>query len=110
MGPIWDAVPHVLPSDMTPAEGRESDRREQRLLTPHIPMSANQRFQQYAAALGYSFDGEIKIGGNYAPVIRDGALLYVSGQIPRVGDEIVASASLNVFGPDDPVAFLASQA
>jgi enamine deaminase RidA (YjgF/YER057c/UK114 family) len=52
-------------------------------------MSADRRFQQQAATLGYSFDGEIKIGGNYAPVVRDGELLYVSGQIPRVGDEIV---------------------
>jgi enamine deaminase RidA (YjgF/YER057c/UK114 family) len=52
-------------------------------------MSADQRFQQQAAALGYSFDGEIKVGGNYSPVVRDGELVYVSGQIPRVGDEIV---------------------
>jgi enamine deaminase RidA (YjgF/YER057c/UK114 family) len=52
-------------------------------------MSADQRFQQQAAALGYSFDGPIKVGGNYAPVVRDGALLYVSGQVPRVGDEVV---------------------
>src|SRR6185503_8915411 len=52
-------------------------------------MSADQRFQQQAAALGYSFEGQIKIGGNYVPVVRDGALLYVSGQIPRVGDEVV---------------------
>jgi enamine deaminase RidA (YjgF/YER057c/UK114 family) len=52
-------------------------------------MSADQRLQQQAAALGYSFDGQIKVGGNYAPVVRDGELLYVSGQIPRVGDEIV---------------------
>jgi enamine deaminase RidA (YjgF/YER057c/UK114 family) len=52
-------------------------------------MSADQRFQQQAAALGYSFDGPIKVGGNYAPVVRDGALVYVSGQIPRVGDQVV---------------------
>jgi len=52
-------------------------------------MSADQRFQQQAAALGYSFDGQIKVGGNYASVVRDGELLYVSGQIPRVDDEIV---------------------
>jgi enamine deaminase RidA (YjgF/YER057c/UK114 family) len=52
-------------------------------------MSADQHFQQQAAALGYSFDGPIKVGGNYAPVVRDGAFVYVSGQIPRVGDEIV---------------------
>jgi enamine deaminase RidA (YjgF/YER057c/UK114 family) len=52
-------------------------------------MSADQRFQQEEAALGYSFDGPIKVGGNYAPVVRDGVFVYVSGQIPRVGDEVV---------------------
>jgi enamine deaminase RidA (YjgF/YER057c/UK114 family) len=52
-------------------------------------MSADQRFQQQAADLGYSFDGEIKVGGNYSPVVRDGELIYVSGQIPGVGDQVV---------------------
>ena len=52
-------------------------------------MSPDQRVQHQAADLGYSFDGEIKVGGNYAPVVRDGEMVYVSGQIPRVGDQIV---------------------
>jgi len=52
-------------------------------------MSADQRFKQQEAVLGYSFGGPIKVGGNYAPVVRDGAFVYVSGQIPRVGDEVV---------------------
>jgi enamine deaminase RidA (YjgF/YER057c/UK114 family) len=56
-------------------------------------MSPDQQFQQQAADLGYSFDGEIKVGGNYAPVVRDGELVYVSGQIPRVGDEIVVTGA-----------------
>lgn len=60
------------------------------LVTHHHPlMSADQHFQQQAAKLGYCFDGEIKIGGNYAPAVRDGELLYVSGQIPRIADEVV---------------------
>lgn len=52
-------------------------------------MSRDQQFTKQAAALGYSFDGEIKIGGNYVPLVRDGHHLYVSGQIPRVGDTVV---------------------
>ena len=32
-------------------------------------MSRDQRFQEQAQALGYSFDGEIKIGGNYVPLV-----------------------------------------
>jgi enamine deaminase RidA (YjgF/YER057c/UK114 family) len=52
-------------------------------------MSPDQAFQQQSSLLGYSFEGPMKVGGNYSPVLRDGDLLYVSGQIPRVGDEIV---------------------
>lgn len=52
-------------------------------------MTADERFAQAALELGHRFDGEIKIGGNYAPVVRDGQQLFVSGQIPRVGDEVL---------------------
>lgn len=52
-------------------------------------MTADTRFQQLAHELGHDFSGEIKIGGNYTPVMRDGHQLYVSGQIPRVGDEVL---------------------
>ncbi|UXZ94054.1 RidA family protein [Pseudomonas phytophila] len=52
-------------------------------------MSADQRFNLIAEQLGYSFDGEIKIGGNYVPLIRHNDEIYISGQIPRVGDTVV---------------------
>lgn len=52
-------------------------------------MTADTRFQQLTLELGHDFCGEIKIGGNYTPVTRDGHRLYVSGQIPRVGDEVL---------------------
>ena len=48
--------------------------------------SRDQLFNQQASALGYSFDGEIKIGGNYMPLLQDGKHIYISGQIPRVGN------------------------
>ena len=51
-------------------------------------MSRDARFEEQAQALGYRFDGEIKIGGNYVPLVRDGHHIYLSGQIPRVGDVI----------------------
>lgn len=54
-------------------------------------MSADARFQEAASALGYSFDGELKVGGNYVPLIRDGNVLYVSGQVPRVGTTVVVT-------------------
>ncbi|MFC7460830.1 RidA family protein [Hydrogenophaga defluvii] len=54
-------------------------------------MSCDERFMKEAAALGLSFDGEIKIGGNYVPLIRDGNHVYVSGQIPRVDNTVVVT-------------------
>ncbi|MES2879293.1 MAG: RidA family protein [Pseudomonadota bacterium] len=56
-------------------------------------MSRDARFKDEAAVLGYSFDGEIKIGGNYVPLVRDGNSVYVSGQIPRVGNDVVVTGA-----------------
>ena len=47
------------------------------------------RFEAMAAQIGHRFDGEIKIGGHYVPVLRHGAQVFVSGQVPRVGDTIL---------------------
>ena len=54
-------------------------------------MSADQRFNLIAEKLGYSFDGDIKIVGNYVPLVRNGNEIYISGQIPRVGDTVVVT-------------------
>ncbi len=54
-------------------------------------MSADTRFQEAATALGYSFEGELKVGGNYVPLVRDGTTLYISGQVPRVGSTVVVT-------------------
>ena len=55
----------------------------------HITRQA--RLQQAIAKLGYSFEGEIRIGGDYVPVVRDGRTAYVSGQVPRVGSTVVVT-------------------
>ena len=52
-------------------------------------MTRDAKFAETAARLGYSFDGEIKIGGNYVPLLQEGKHVYISGQIPRVGDAVV---------------------
>lgn len=59
-------------------------------------MSPDHRFQAQATALGYPFDAPLKVGGHYAPAVRDGDLLYISGQIPRVGDDIVVVGAAGV--------------
>lgn len=51
----------------------------------------DQAFQNTAQALGYSFDGNLKIGGHYSPLVRDGHTLYISGQIPRVQNDVVVT-------------------
>lgn len=56
------------------------------------PAHARDRaFLQLAETLGHRFDGEIKVGGDYVPLLRDGHVLYISGQIPRVGDQVVVT-------------------
>lgn len=54
-------------------------------------MSRDLKFSDAAASLGYAFDGEIKIGGKYVPLLRDGNHVYISGQIPRVQDTVVVT-------------------
>jgi enamine deaminase RidA (YjgF/YER057c/UK114 family) len=54
-------------------------------------MTADSRFAEAAVVLGYSFDGEIKIGGNYVSLVRDANVMYVSGQVPRVGSTVVVT-------------------
>lgn len=49
------------------------------------------RFQQIAAELGYSFEGEIGIGGHYVSAVRHADAFYVSGQIPRVENTVVVT-------------------
>lgn len=57
------------------------------------PMTRDARFRAEAELLGHSFDGEIKIGGNYVPVVRDQNQVFVSGQIPRVGNAVVVTGA-----------------
>ena len=54
-------------------------------------MNADARLREAAESLGFACDEEIRVGGDYVPLLRDGDLVYVSGQIPRVGSEIRVS-------------------
>ncbi|GAA4430533.1 RidA family protein [Acidovorax lacteus] len=51
-------------------------------------MSADLRFEAEAQLLGFPVSAPIKIGGHYTPALRDGDLVYVSGQIPRIADTV----------------------
>ncbi len=54
-------------------------------------MSREREFQAVTQALGYDFNGELQKGGNYTPWVRHGNQVYVSGQLPRVGSEIMVT-------------------
>jgi enamine deaminase RidA (YjgF/YER057c/UK114 family) len=51
--------------------------------------SRDARFAAQAAALGHSFDGEIKVGGKYVSMIRHGSQAFLSGQLPKVADTVI---------------------
>ena len=53
--------------------------------------SREANFAAVEADLSYSFGGEIKIGGNYVSVIRHDNQVFISGQIPRVGNDVVVT-------------------
>ena len=53
--------------------------------------SRDERLSEAAQRLGHSFEGEMRKGGNYAAVVRDHRHVYVSGQVPRVGDQVVVT-------------------
>lgn len=57
---------------------------------PTIPgTTPDTRFAAWAAQLGHSFDGELVIGGIYTSTIRHGDQVFVSGQVPRVGTQVM---------------------
>ena len=59
-------------------------------------MTREEQFQQIAKKLGYGFEGEIKVGGNYSPLIQYENTVYISGQIPRIGDDVVIQGTLGI--------------
>ena len=47
------------------------------------------RFAAEADRLGYDFSGPLQIGGNYVSSLKHAGVLHISGQVPRVGSEVV---------------------
>ena len=52
-------------------------------------MSREQRLRAAADRHGFDVDAAILVGGRYAPLVRHGDLVYVSGQVPRIGERVV---------------------
>ncbi|TSD76856.1 RidA family protein [Pseudomonas sp. KBS0710] len=51
-------------------------------------MTRDEKYQAAQERMGYRLEA-FKVGGNYTPLVRDGNHLYISGQIPRVGDTLM---------------------
>lgn len=51
-------------------------------------------FEQACAEVGLDPRAEVKIGGNYVPLVQDGHTIYIAGQVPRVGDKVLFTGKL----------------
>jgi enamine deaminase RidA (YjgF/YER057c/UK114 family) len=49
-------------------------------------MTRDEKLHHIAVEFDFELNEEIKAGGKYAPVLIDGDMAYVAGQIPRVGN------------------------
>lgn len=58
-----------------------------------IQTSRTTLLQQHAEALGFDISAELRLGGNYAPVIVHNGVAHVSGQVPRIGQDVVVLGS-----------------
>ena len=52
-------------------------------------MNRNETFNLAAATLGLDPNADLRIGGNYTSLLQEGHLIYISGQIPRIGDKVM---------------------
>ncbi|RZJ12617.1 MAG: RidA family protein [Rubrivivax sp.] len=55
------------------------------------PQDRDQQLAAASAELGFDPTVEIQIGGRYTALVRDGRTLYLSGQIPRIGDHVAVT-------------------
>lgn len=58
---------------------------------PNPGTKRSRRLAGIAAGLGMDIDGPIVIGGRYEPALAHGGQLFVSGQVPRIGDTVVVT-------------------
>jgi enamine deaminase RidA (YjgF/YER057c/UK114 family) len=57
-------------------------------------MTALDRDLELAAACtehGFDLSAPLQIGGSYTSLVRDGRTLYLSGQLPRIGDHVAVA-------------------
>jgi enamine deaminase RidA (YjgF/YER057c/UK114 family) len=58
------------------------------------PHDRDRELAAASAELGFDPALEIQVGGRYTSLVRDGRTLYLSGQIPRIGDHIAVTGTV----------------
>jgi enamine deaminase RidA (YjgF/YER057c/UK114 family) len=51
-------------------------------------------FMECARAVNFLVDAPIAVGGKYVPAIEDSGILYISGQVAKVGDAIAVQGKV----------------
>ena len=54
-------------------------------------MNRNETFNLAAATLSLDPNADLRIGGNYTSLLQEDHLIYISGQIPRIGDVVMVT-------------------
>ncbi len=57
-------------------------------------MSPEQMLAAYCAEVGLDPSEALKIGGQYTPILQHGSEVFISGQVPRVGDAVVVTGKV----------------
>jgi enamine deaminase RidA (YjgF/YER057c/UK114 family) len=52
--------------------------------------------KECAKAINFSVDAPIAVGGKYVPAVEDQGILYISGQVARMGDAIAAQGKVGL--------------
>jgi len=47
--------------------------------------------RRFAKAHGFDLDAPLRVGGNYQPLTEHAGIAHLSGQVPRIGDTVVAT-------------------
>ncbi len=55
------------------------------------PHDRDRELAAAAAEHGFDLAAPLQIGGRYTPLVRDGRTLYLSGQVPRIGDHVAVT-------------------
>lgn len=66
-----------------------------------MPSDRDQRLLDRACALGLDPDAPLLVGGNYQPLLLHAGIAHVSGQVPRIGQQVVVTGPAEAVGLEE---------